>query len=106
MPADNNEDVLTIPLKGELLAKISPEDAILTGFKYSPVNNGYRTYVVRSEKGNNRVKHYLSRDVMEAKLGRPLIKGEIVIFLDHDTMNYTRANLELKTPNNRKTEKQ
>lgn len=56
--------------------------------------DGYvRTY---DANGKWRLKH---RIVMEAKLGRPLLRSEVVIFLDKDKTNCSPDNLTIRTPN-------
>lgn len=93
---DNDiEDVLILPLSRGKVARISSKDAELAQFKYSCVGDGSRIYAVRSEKGDNKKKIYLAPEIMQRILGDfPMIKGDIVIHIDGNRLNNTRANLD------------
>lgn len=81
----------------DLPALISPEDAeYVQQFKWSAVRNGPRIYAVRSEKGNNKKKIQLSRDIMKRMIGRDLSKDETVRHKNKNSLDNTRDNLILK----------
>lgn len=108
MKKNDTNPVHIITLSRGLETKVSYLDRDLTEvkkYKYSAVSNGYKIYAVRSEAGNNKKKIYLAREIMQRILGDdfPLIKGDIVIHLDGDPLNNTRANLDCPKANNRKT---
>lgn len=102
MTTDNNEDVFIIQLSRGLTTKVSSEDADLAQFKFSAVNNGHKVYAVRSEPGNNTHKLYLGREIAARILGRELVKGEIVKYVDKNPLNNRRTNIIIKTTNNPK----
>jgi hypothetical protein len=87
---------LVIPLTKGFQAVISVEDIALTQFKWSAMigRNG-RVYAHRSIEGGKK-KIYLGRAVLEARLGRPLEKGESRLHIDGDSLNNTRENLGIK----------
>jgi hypothetical protein len=97
---DNNPDLQRIEIrlsKGRFIAFVSPEDAeYVSRFVWSAVTTKYQTYGVRSEKGNNKKKIQLSREIMERMIGRALVKGETVRHKNRDSLDNTRDNLILK----------
>lgn len=97
---DNNADGdrFTIELsKGRFQACVSLEDApYVQQYTWSAVKTKYRTYAVRSEKGNNKKKLHLAREIMVQILGRDLLAGESVRHKNKDSLDNTRENLELK----------
>lgn len=94
----------------DLTERIDPADATrVKKIKYSAVSNGYSVYAVCSQPGNNKTKEYLARRIKEKELGRSLVKGEIVIFVDNriidNVLDYTRDNLQIRNTNNSRSRK-
>lgn len=99
---NNNEDLFIIQLSRGLATEVSSDDADLARFKFSAVNNGHKFYAVCSEPGNNTHKIYLGRWIAARILGRELLKGEIVKYIDKNPLNNKRTNIIIKTTNNPK----
>lgn len=57
-----------------------------------------RVYAYRAEKGNNKKKVYLGRAVLEAELGRPLVKGEACYYLNGNSLDCRVENLSKDKP--------
>lgn len=78
-------------------AVVSLDDAAyVQQFKWSAVRTKYRTYAIRSEKGNNKKKIHLAREIMARIIGRDLAKGETVRHKNKNSLDCTRDNLILK----------
>jgi hypothetical protein len=91
-----NSKVLVIPLSKGYETVISTKDAALTQFKWSAMiaRNG-RVYAHRSIEGGKK-KVYLGRAVLEAKLEKTLEKGESCVYIDGNSLNNSRENLDIK----------
>lgn len=103
----NTPDVVyTITLSKGKTALVSAEDEhFVSQYKWSTV--GVKTFqAARSQKGNNRIKYYLGREILARKLkeeeGRELRPGEIVRFKNGDSLDCTRGNLEPRQLTRRK----
>jgi hypothetical protein len=78
-------------------ALVSIDDAeYVQQFKWTAVKTKYRVYAVRSEKGDNKKKVHLSRDIMARMIGRALVKGETVRHKNKNSLDCRRDNLILK----------
>lgn len=87
-------DTNKISLSKGYVALVSPEDwDFVLGHKWSAVGVK-NVYAVRSKPGDNRVKIYLAREILARKLGLGLRPGETVCFVNGNSLDCRRENLE------------
>ena len=100
MTEDNNALLEAIPInlsKGRMIAFVSHEDVdYVEKFVWTAISTKYRSYAIRSEKGNNKHKIHLSREIMSLIIDRELVTGETVRHLNKNSLDCTRDNLILK----------
>lgn len=101
---DSTPETITIPLTQGQVTVIDEIDADLTLFKwraqYDPTYANGGKYVGRGEieDANGKVStQYIHRVILSRKLGRPLLRSELVDHEDTNPLNNRRDNLRIAT---------